>query len=72
MNQLLEKLDLTPPGEKEKEKYFALQEQFARSLPFIPLYYAPQFFAVKKGLSGVKPCGFQPITWNVEEWERER
>jgi peptide/nickel transport system substrate-binding protein len=68
-NELLWRRQTSP---LDKEKPAAMwkehQELFARELPFVPLYFAPEISACRKGFRGWSWRGFGEYSWNAEEW----
>ena len=48
----------------------AHQRLLAADLPLLPLFYRVDNTGVSSALEGVRPQGYGPITWNVEDWQR--
>lgn len=47
------------------------QKRWAQEIPFIPIGWLHQIVIARKEINGLKPRGFSPTTWNVEEWKWE-
>ena len=48
--------------------YTSHQTLFNQDLPVLPLYLYPQVVAWRKGLTGIMPGPYTPLTWNAATW----
>lgn len=63
-----EKID----GEQKIEQLKAQQVQVAKEIPLIPLLFKINVSACKKKIANFKPRGFGTVTWNIEDWAKNK
>ena len=54
--------------EERRSFYASHQMLFNQDLPVLPLYQYPQVIAWRKGLTGIVPAPYTPLTWNAATW----
>lgn len=69
VSEILERIQKTVGDEERKAMLYRLQDQWARDLPSIPLFFRADVSAVPAAMKGWRPTGsLVPETWNAHEW----
>ncbi len=53
------------------QSYAQQQQVFTRELPVLPIFARQQVVLSAPGIVNVQPDVFAPVTWNVEQWQRQ-
>ena len=71
---IMDELNTIVPEPRAIQLQVDFVKLYTRDLPHLPMYYAPEILAIKKGLKGITPRiesgGNNMNTWNMHVWEK--
>jgi len=68
----LDQLDVIVEPKRRVDVGGRVDRRLAADVPTIPLFQSPIYVAFRESIHGIVPNAFNALTWNAENWWRER